>query len=87
MTDTTNRLLEKNSELLRQNTVGTAKEAERGIADLETLKKVNSNLIATIEDTIKIQREGRAARQNAEAELVQIEERLKQTLLTVREQG
>ena len=87
VTDTTNRLLEKNSELLRQNTVGTAKEAERGIADLETLKKVNSNLIATIEDTIKIQREGRAARQNAEAELVQIEERLKQTLLTVREQG
>ena len=87
MTDTTNRLLEKNSELLRQNTVETAREAERGIADLDTLKKVNSNLIATIEDAIKIQQEGRTARQNAETELISIEEKLKQTLLAVREQA
>lgn len=87
VTDTTNRLLEKNSELLRQNTVETAREAERGIADLDTLKKVNSNLIATIEDAIKIQQEGRTARQNAETELISIEEKLKQTLLAVREQA
>lgn len=87
VTDTTNRLLEKNSELLRQNTVETAREAERGIADLDTLKKVNSNLIATIEDAIKIQQEGRTARQNAEAELASIEEKLKQTLLAAREQA
>ena len=87
VTDTTNRLLEKNSELLRQNTAETAREAERGIADLDTLKKVNSNLIATIEDAIKIQQEGRTARQNAEAELASIEEKLKQTLLAAREQA
>ena len=87
VTDTTNRLLEKNSELLRQNTVETAREAERGIADLDTLKKVNSNLIATIEDAIRIQQEGRTARQNAETELISIEEKLKQTLLAVREQA
>lgn len=86
VTDTTNRLLEKNSELLRQNTVETAREAERGITDLDTLKKVNSNLIATIEDAIKIQQEGRTARQNAEAELISMEEKLKQTLLAAREQ-
>ena len=87
VTDTTNRLLEKNSELLRQNTAETAREAERGIADLDTLKKVNSNLIATIEDAIKIQQEGRTARQHAEAELASIEEKLKQTLLAAREQA
>lgn len=49
--------------------------------DLETLKKVNDDLISTIEETIKIQREGRAARKNAEAELLSIEDNLKQTLL------
>ena len=67
--------------MLKQNTLETATENERGIVDIETLKKVNDNLITTIEETIKIQQEGRAKRQAAEAELVQIEERLKQTLL------
>ncbi len=82
VTDTTNQLLIKNMELLKQNSVDVAKESERGIVDLETLKKVNADLIATIEDTIKIQREGREARKNAEAELLNIEGQLKQALIT-----
>ena len=81
VTDATNELLTKNAELLKQNTADVARESERGIVDLETLKKVNSDLIATIEETIKIQQEGRIARKNAEAELVSIEDKLKQTLL------
>ena len=82
VTDATNTLLTKNAELLKQNSVDVAKESERGIVDLETLKKVNADLIATIEDTIKIQREGREARKNAEAELLNIEGQLKQALIT-----
>ena len=82
VTDATNTLLTKNAELLKQNSVEVARESERGIVDLETLKKVNADLISTIEETIKIQQEGRAARQNAEVELAGIEERLKQTLLS-----
>ena len=80
LTNATNELLTKNSELLRQNSSEVAREAQRGIVELDTLKKVNENLIATIEETIKIQQEGRAARQNAERELAGIEEQLKQTL-------
>ncbi len=82
VTDATNTLLIKNAELLKQNSVDVARESERGIVNLETLKKVNADLISTIEETIKIQQEGRAARQNAEVELTGIEERLKQTLLS-----
>ena len=81
VSDATNTLLTKNAELLRQNSTEVAKESERGIVDLETLKKVNADLISTIEETIKVQQEGRIARQNAEAELAGIEEQLKQTLL------
>lgn len=81
VSDATNTLLTKNAELLKQNSVDVARESERGIVDLETLKKVNADLISTIEETIKAQREGRIARQNAEAELAGIEEQLKQTLL------
>ena len=82
VSDATNTLLTKNAELLRQNSTEVAKESERGIVDLETLKKVNADLISTIEETIKIQQEGRAARQGAEAELLGIEQQLKQALLT-----
>ena len=53
VTDATNTLLTKNAELLKQNSVDVAKESERGIVDLETLKKVNADLISTIEETIK----------------------------------
>lgn len=81
VSEATNTLLTKNAELLKQNSIEVARESERGIVDLETLKKVNADLIATIEETIKIQQEGRAARKNAEVELAGIEQQLKQTLL------
>ena len=79
--DTTNELLKRNAALLKQNTIETAKENERSIVDIETVQKVNDDLITTIEETMRIQQEGRARRQAAEQELVQIEERLKQALL------
>ncbi len=79
--DTTNELLKRNAALLKQNTIETAKENERSIVDIETVRKVNDDLISTIEETMRIQQEGRAKRQAAEQELVQIEERLKRTLL------
>ena len=82
VSDATNTLLTKNAELLRQNSTEVARESERGIVDLQTLKKVNTDLISTIEETIKIQQEGRAARQNAETELLSIEQKLKEALLT-----
>lgn len=82
VTDTTNELLQRNAELLKQNSLDVARESERGIVDLEALKKVNDDLISTIEETIQIQREGRAARQSAEAELAGIEQKLKDALLT-----
>ena len=67
-----------------KNTIETARETERGIVDIETVKKVNEDLISTIEETIKIQKDGRERRKLAEAELVQIEDKLKQTLLAHR---
>ena len=82
VSDATNTLLTKNAELLRQNSTEVARESERGIVDLQTLKKVNADLISTIEETIKIQQEGRAARQSAETELLSIEQKLKEALLT-----
>ena len=81
VTDATNTLLSKNAELLKQSSIDVAKESERGIVDLETLKKVNADLISTIEETIKIQKEGRTARQNAETELIGIEQQLKKALI------
>ena len=84
VSNATNALLKKNAELLKQNTIDVAKESERGIVDIETLKKVNADLIETIEETIKIQQEGRTARQNAETELAGIESQLKNVLLETR---
>ena len=81
VSDMTNELLLKNSEMLKQNSVEVAKENERGIVDIETLHQVNENLISTIEETLQIQQEGRQKRQAAEQELVQIEGRLKETNL------
>ena len=81
VTDTTNELLKRNAEMLKQNTIETAKENERGIVDIETVKKVNEDLISTIEETVRIQDEGRRKRQEAEKELLAIEGRLKDTLL------
>ena len=84
VTKTTNDLLEKNSALLKDSTIEIAKESERGIVEIETLKKVNDNLIATIEETIKIQAEGKAKRQQAEVELQKIETDLKTKLLSLK---
>lgn len=84
VTNTTNELLRRNAEMLKQNTIETARETERGIVDIDTVKKVNEDLISTIEETIKIQKDGRERRKIAENELMQIEERLKQTLLANR---
>ena len=84
--EATNTLLAKNAELLKQDSIEVAKESERGIVDMETLKKVNDDLISTIEETLKIQREGRIARQNAEKELTDIESRLKQSIIAAARQ-
>ena len=81
VSNATNELLKKNAEMLKQNTVDAAKENERGIVDIETVKKVNDDLVSTIEETIKIQQDGRQKRANAEKELLAIEQRLKETLL------
>ncbi len=84
VTKTTNDLLEKNSELLKDSSIEIAKESERGIVEIETLKKVNDNLITTIEETMRIQSEGKAKRQQAEAELIKIENDLKSKLLSLK---
>lgn len=86
ITDATNELLKKNSEKLKQNTIDVAKESERGIVDIETLKTVNENLISTITETMKIQQEGHEKRVAAEAELVKIENEIKETLLSAKGQ-
>ena len=77
VTDTTNDLLKRNSELLKQGTIEVAKENERGIVDIETLKKTNADLISTIEEVIKIQQDGHTKRQTAEQELIKLENELK----------
>ena len=84
VTDVTNQLLQKNAEALHQGSVNIAKEAERGIVDIETLKKTNIELIQTLDEVRQIQDEGRAKRQQAEAELAQIEGELKAKLLSMR---
>ena len=79
----TNELLKSNADKLRVATTETAKESERGIVDIETLQHTNTQLIGTLDDVMKIQREGREKRQAAEAELLKIENELKQKLLEI----
>ena len=81
VTDMTNELLLKNAEMLKQSSVDIAKESERGIVDIETLKATNESLITTLEEIIRIQEEGKAKRREAEKELDRIEEQLKNKLL------
>ena len=76
----TNDLLKKNAEMLKIGTIETAKENERSIVNIETVRKVNDDLVTTIEETLKIQQDGRAKRRAAEAELVELESRLKKAL-------
>ncbi len=84
VTDMTNALLKKNADRLKIATVETAKEAERGIVDIETLKQTNETLISTFDEVLTIQREGREKRAEAEKELRSMEDELKQKLLTLR---
>lgn len=84
VTDVTNQLLQKNAQALHQGSVNVAKEAERGIVDIETLKKTNQELIATLDEVRQIQDDGRARRAQAEQELGKIEGELKQKLLDMR---
>ena len=83
VTDITNALLKQNAEKLHMASVETAKEAERGIVDIETLKATNAKLIQTFDDVMKIQADGRAKRLAAEAEMVKMEEALKNKLLQI----
>jgi uncharacterized protein YaaN involved in tellurite resistance len=81
---TTNELLLKNAEMLKTNTIETAKENERGLIDIETLKKTQENLLLTLEETLRIQEEGRNKRRQAELELGSMENDLRQKLLEVK---
>ena len=83
--DVTNALLQANAKKLHIASVETAKEAERGIVDIETLKKTNAELIQTLDDVMKIQRDGRTQRLNAEAEMAKMENDLKMKLLQIRD--
>ena len=84
VTDMTNELLKKNAETLKMATVETAKESERGIVDMETLKTTNESLISTLDEVMQIQAEGRQKRQEAEVEIRKMEQELKEKLLQIR---
>ncbi len=84
VTDMTNELLRKNAETLKMATIETAKESERGIVDIETLKMTNDSLITTLDEVLRIQTEGRQKRKEAEVELNRIEGELKKKLLELR---
>lgn len=86
VTKTTNDLLLKNSEMLKMNSIETAKENERGIVEIETLKQTQENLLQTIEETLRIQSDGRVKRKAAEVEIARMEEQLKQRLLIVHQE-
>ncbi len=83
VTNMTNELLRRNAETLKMATIETAKESERGIVDIETLKKTNENLISTLDEVMRIQTEGRQKRADAEVELNRIENELKNKLMTL----
>lgn len=82
--DMTNELLRKNAEKLKMSTIETARESERGIVDMETLRQTNQSLISTLDEVVKIQEEGKTRRREAEQELGRLENELKQKLLDIR---
>ena len=84
VTDMTNELLRKNAEKLNMSTIETARESERGIVDMETLRQTNQSLISTLDEVVKIQEEGKTRRREAEQELGRLENELKQKLLDIR---
>lgn len=83
VSETTNDLLLKNSQMLKQSAIDTARETERGVIDIETLQKTQANLIETIEETIQIQAEGRRQRSAAQLELEDMENQLRDKLLEI----
>lgn len=85
VSDTTNDLLVRNSEMLKINSVQSAKENERGIVDVETLKITQNNLVDTIEETLRVQKEGSEKRKQAEKELITMEQDLKTRLLGIKD--
>ncbi len=85
VTNTTNDLLARNSEMLKTSSIDIARENERGIVDIETLKKVNEDLIITLEETLKIQQDGRVRRAQAETELKSMEEDIRRKLLEIKD--
>lgn len=86
VSDMTNELLKKNAAALKVATIETAKEAERGIVDMETLKNTNESLISTLDEVMRIQTEGRERRRQAELDLQDMENQLKQRLLQISEE-
>lgn len=86
VTDTTNELLLKNSEMLKQNAIRTAEENERGIVDIETLKTTQTNIVDTIQETLRIQEDGTRKRKQAEQELQSLEQDLKTKLLQLKDE-
>ncbi|MCI8711475.1 MAG: toxic anion resistance protein [Ruminococcus sp.] len=87
VTDMTNELLKKNADKLKMATIDTARESERGIVDIETLKHTNESLISTLDEVMKIQQEGRQKRREAEVEMQRLEGELKTKLLQIQAQG
>ena len=85
VTNMTNELLRKNAKTLKMSTIETAKESERGIVDIETLRMTNESLISTLDEVLRIQTEGRQKRKDAEIELQNIEEKLKNRLLNIKQ--
>ena len=85
VSDMTNELLRKNAEVLKTATIESAKESERGIIDMETLKNTNANLISTLDEVMKIQADGREKRRAAEQEMQTMENELKEKLLELSE--
>ena len=83
VSDMTNELLRKNAEKLKMATTETAKESERGIVDIETLRATNETLISTLDEMIVIQEEGRRKRQEAETEIARMEQELKSKMLEI----
>ncbi|PKY88604.1 toxic anion resistance protein [Falseniella ignava] len=83
VSDTTNNLLLKNSEMLKQSTIDVAREAERGVIDIETLRQTQNNLLSALSETLQIQQTGRQQRIQAETELIEMENDLRNQLLSI----
>ena len=87
VTETTNDLLQKNADLLKTSSLDVARESEKGIVEIDTLKKVHESLISTIDETLKIQAEGKTRRAQAEVEIIKLENELKAKLAQAKSEG